>query len=332
MTDQHPKPSARTGDHTGREPVAIGLDVGGTKLIGAAIAADGTILDRRRVTTPRNDDDALVEAIADLARDVGGADLPLGIGIAGIVTPAGRVVYATNLGVADLELGAPLAKRLGDPVVVKNDATVALYGEYRVGAAEDVEDVVMLTIGTGVGGAVIVDGLLVDGSHSFAGELGHILVHEGGRPCPCGNLGCLEAYASGTAIGKRAAQRLDDEELASSLRDVAPGELVGKHVTTAANDGDAFAQSVLEEAGFWLGVGAASIVNALDPARMLVGGGASTTSAEWVLPAAREAMAERVMGGEHRPIPRLDLGVLADDAGMIGAALLAAEHARTPGS
>lgn len=309
------------------EVVAIGIDVGGTKLTAATVDARGRVLDRRRRETPTGDAAQLLDVLSELVRDLDAPGRPVGIGVAGIVAPDGTLRYGPNLDVEDVPLGPVLSEELETPIVVKNDATAALYGEYRAGAGRGAEHVLMMTLGTGVGGAFLVDGRVVDGAYGFAGEVGHIIIVENGRPCPCGNLGCLEAYASGTAIGLRASQRLGDRSIASALRDVPAGELVGKSVTEAASDGDDFAQEVLAEAGAWLGVGVASLVNVLDPERIVVGGGAAINSATWVLPAARAAMAERVIGADHRTLPEVVLAELADDAGMVGAALLAAETA-----
>lgn len=306
-------------------PVAVGIDVGGTKLTAATLDGDGSIIDRERRQSPRRDAVELMDLLEELVHNLDGDGLPVGIGIAGIVAPDGTLRYGPNLAIEEVPIGRELGSRLAADVVVKNDATAALYGEYRIGAGRDVDHLLMVTLGTGVGGALLIGGEVVDGAHGFAGELGHIIIVDNGRPCPCGNLGCLEAYASGTAIERRAAQRLGDASIESSLRQLGLDEIVGKDVTNAANEGDPFAQEVLTEAGMWLGIGLASLVNVVDPQRVLVGGGASTGSADWILPAARHAMGERVLGSQYRALPELVLAELGDDAGMIGAGLLAAE-------
>lgn len=306
------------------EPVAIGVDVGGTKLVAAVVAADGTVLQRRRQRTPAADGDRLVDTLTDLVGELDDG-LPVGVGIAAIVDPAGTVRYGPNIGVRDYPLAQRLRARLGRPVAVKNDATAAAYGEYCAGAAADVDDVVMITLGTGVGGGVIVGGRLVDGRSGFAGELGHVIVSEGGRQCPCGNHGCLEAYASGTAIGLTARERLVDRTVESPLREIV--QLDGKAVTSAARDGDGFARQVLRDAGRWLGVGLASLANVLDPAVIVVGGGAAIQAGEFMIPPAREAMAARLLGEQFRSPPEVVPATLSDDAGMVGAGLFAAREA-----
>jgi glucokinase len=313
------------------DAVAVGIDIGGTKLVAAAIAADGTVLDRRRTTTPvprgeRSPDgpERLVATIVDLATELG-PGLPVGVGVAGIITH-GRLEYSPNLSVVGVPIAQELVSRLNVPVVVANDATVAGWGEVCAGAAVGVADVVMFTLGTGIGGALVVGGRPVVGTHGFAGELGHLIVEEGGRACPCGNRGCVEAYASGTAIAAMAMERLRATDDPSILRD--RDRIDGRAVTEAAHAGDQFAAGILDDAGFWLGVAMASAVNAFDPGLVVVGGGAAPAAAEWLLPAARAAMGPRVMGHAHRQLPEVALAALGDDAGMVGAALLAVSTER----
>ncbi len=323
-------------------PAAIGIDIGGTKLVAATVAADGTVLERHRRATPATDAERLVATVAELAETLapsgsgrlpaasGSGRLPIGIGIAGLVEANGTLLYAPNLAVRDLPLAQRVAAATGAPVTVVNDASAAALGEQRAGAAQGHRDVALFTLGTGVGGGLLVGGELVIGAQGFAGELGHLVVAEGGRRCPCGNRGCIEAYASGRAIARIAAERLRDRSSRSVLRD--ERELDGRSVTDAALAGDELAREVLVEVGAWLGVAAGNVVNALDPQLVLVGGGAAARTARFVPPAARSALADRVLGGRERSAPPVGLAALGDDAGMIGAALLASErdHARVP--
>jgi glucokinase len=308
------------------DPVAIGIDVGGTKLVAATVAADGTVLDRQRRETPARDARSLLETLRRCIAELGGGGgrLPVGIGIAGLVTHDGEVRYGPNIGIRDLPLARELAAAAGGPVHVLNDASAATFGEQRVGAGRGHEHLVMFTLGTGVGGGVVVGGQVVVGHGGLAGELGHVIVDEGGRACPCGNRGCVEAYASGTSMGLIARERLVDLSVESSLRD--EPELTGRSVTQAALGGDEFARSVLVEAGHWLGVAAGTVVNVLDPALILVGGGAAVQTSRWVLPSAEAALADHLIGSPWRVAPPLELAALGDDAGMVGAALLAAER------
>lgn len=304
--------------------VALGIDVGGTKLVAATITAEGRPLERRRRTTPARSAEALVTELTELIEELG-ADLPVGIGIAGLVDPHGVVRYGPNIGVRDLPLAERLAAATDAPVAVVNDASAAALAEQRIGAGRGHQDVLLVTLGTGVGGGLVLGGRLHLGAGGFAAELGHLVVAEGGRRCPCGNHGCIEAYASGTAIGLAARERLVDRDVDTSLRDAT--ELDGRSVTVAATAGDLVSQELLGDVGRWLGVALAGLVNALDPELILLGGGAAPGTAPWVVPAAEVSLAARVLGSAHRTLPSLRLAGLADDAGMIGAGLLAAERA-----
>jgi glucokinase len=305
---------------------ALGVDVGGTKLVAATLTAEGEIVERRRLETPARDADRLVRTLRDLIVELAGDGLPVGIGVAGMVDPAGRVRYGPNIGVRDLHLAERLRDVAGAEVTVVNDANAAALGEQRAGAGRGRDSLVLFTLGTGVGGGIVLGGRLQEGAHGFAGEVGHLIVEDGGRPCPCGNRGCIEAYASGTAIGLAARDRLVDPRAATVLREDL--ELSGRSVTDAAIAGDALAQSVLVDVGRWLGVAAAGLVNVLDPEVVLLGGGAARATAPWVIPAAEAALAERVLGAQLRPMPTVELTALGDDAGMIGAAMLALGRAR----
>lgn len=308
----------------------IGIDIGGTRLRTAAIATDGRILRQQRRPTPAADGASLLSAIeeevTELGRVVAGADTaPVGIGIAGLVDPEGMVRYGPNIGIRDLPVADELTRRLERTVAVINDGSAAALGEQRVGAGHGRSNVVMFTIGTGVGGGIVIGGELVVGANGFAGELGHVIVERGGRRCPCGNRGCVEAYASGRSIGELAAERLATDTAASQLRD---GEKVdGAAVSRAAADGDPLATALLHEVGSWLGIAIASCVNALDPEVVLVGGGAAPAVAPFVLPAARDTLGQHVIGHDFRGLPPIDLAVLGDDAGTVGAGLYAADRA-----
>ncbi|HEY8338823.1 MAG TPA: ROK family protein [Egibacteraceae bacterium] len=312
--------------------LACGVDIGGTKLAAGLVAADGSVLARARRSTPAQDAEALsalvADVVAELSASAGGLrGLPVGVGAAGLVDLDGVVRYAPNIAWADYPLRADLAERLGVPVVVENDANVAAWGEYRAGAGRDArQTMLMLTVGTGVGGGLVMGDRLMRGSNGLAAELGHVIVDEGGPPCPCGNLGCLEALASGTAIGRTAAEVLDSGVVpeGSLLHEL--DELTGKSVTVAARAGDAAAVGVLERVGFWLGVGLASLVNAFDPEVIVVGGGA-IEAGDLLLEPAREAFVQRVIGRRYRTLPPIRRAALGDDAGIVGAALLALERA-----
>lgn len=314
------------GDAT---PVSIGIDVGGTKLVAATLDAAGRPVSRRRRNTPAREADQLLPTLRELIDELDpdpDDPLPVGVGIAGTVDLDGTVRYGPNIGVRDLPLAARLAED-GRTVAVVNDASAAALGEQRAGAAIGHDEVLLLTLGTGVGGGIITGGQVLLGATGLAGEVGHLIVAEGGRRCPCGNRGCIEAYASGTAIELAARERLIDPGLVSTLRTAV--SLTGREVTAAAVDGDRVAQELLTDVGTWLGVALAGLINVLDPQVVLIGGGAGPATAPWVLPAAEAAVARRVLGAAHRTLPPLRLAALHDDAGTVGAGLLAAERAGT---
>jgi glucokinase len=311
-----------------RTPVAVGLDIGGTNLRAGLVAADGTLLTRRTAHNPaprRSGDDAedaLVDAIVAAWKDLG-SNLPLGVGIASLVRSGGHLLGGPNIGVHDLELGDRLRTATGTSVTVANDATVAVWGEHRAGAATGLDDVVLVTVGTGVGGGVVTGGRLLFGATGVASELGHIVVCADGRRCPCGARGCLEAYASGRSIGAIASERAAEGGLSGALAGRA--EITGQDVTEAAAAGDEEAALLLAEAGRWLGIGIGSLVNVFDPAVVLIGGGAGQAAGDWLLPAARDALTPQLIERERRRIPPVRLATLGDDAGMVGAGLLATQ-------
>ena len=294
---------------------SVGIDIGGTK-IAVAVCDDASVLERVQVPTPRDADElvrSVTDAVTDLrtSYDVAAA----GIGIAGFVAPdRSTVLFAPNLPWIEPHFAHQLSDGLGLPIVVENDANAAAWGEFRFGAGSGVDNQVLITVGTGIGGGLIIDGRLYRGAHGIAAEIGHLQVVEDGRLCGCGQRGCWETYASGSA-------------LAEKLR--ASGvELSGPKVTDAARAGDPLVVAAIEEIGHWLGIGLASLCAVLDPSLILVGGGVSDAG-ELVLAPLRSTFAERLSGGARRPAPEIRLAELGVDAGVIGAAALADEHARS---
>lgn len=303
---------------------AFGLDVGGTNVRAGLVDGKGTIVDREHIATPA-DADARTAAMADMVRTLRDRNavgrLPVGVGAAGLVDLDGVVRYAPNLDWRDAPVRATLAEALDTDVRVENDAAVAAWGEYRAGAARHVVGgALVLTIGTGVGGGLIMDDRLVRGNDGLGGEFGHMIIHEGGARCPCGNHGCLEALASGTAIGRIARETLTSTDEPSMLRDLE--QVTGTAVTDAAHAGDGLAVDVLARAGFWLGVGIASLVNSFDPGVVIIGGGV-LAAGELLLAPAVAAYHPRVVARRYRTMPPVLRAQLGDDAGLIGAALLA---------
>jgi glucokinase len=305
-------------------PVAIGVDVGGTHLRAAAVGADGALTGLVRRPSQVDDLDGLVVSIAAAVQEIsdvvpGAFDrLPIGLGVAGLVTRDGGFLYGPNVGVTEAPLRRSLEGLTGRRSVVLNDATAAVLAEQRVGAARGHDDVVMLTLGTGVGGGVVSGGRLLLGAHGFAGELGHVIVREGGRPAASGILGTLEGYASGSAVA-RAAEHASALGVADARAVDAPG------VVAAASAGEPWAVTILEDVGHWLAVALASLAAVLDPTVIVVGGGAGVAMAPWALPVVRRELPDLLMGGRLRPEVPVVLAGLGDDAGLVGAALAAAD-------
>jgi glucokinase len=310
--------------------LAVGVDVGGTKLAAGLVASDGSVLDRVRRDTPEGGDAitaAIVEIVEHFTSRHGLRTVPVGVGAAGLITLDGEVRFSPNIDWAEFGLGKILQQRLGRPVTVDNDANAAAWGEYRIGAGRDAHhSMVMLTIGTGVGGGLVLGDRLVRGAGGMAGELGHLAVLEGGPACPCGARGCLEALASGTAIARFARDAATGGRLqpGSALADVPAEQLTGKVVTVAAHAGDAQAVAILATAGRWLGVGIASLIAAFDPEVVVLGGGAMQAGHLLMEPAVAAA-GERLLGRGHRDLAPIVPASLGDDAGLVGAALLGLE-------
>jgi glucokinase len=312
--------------------LAVGVDVGGTKILGVAIdpARPDVVLADERIGTPRGGP-ALIDAVSSVVRALsnGGAPAVVGVGVPGLIDRDDVLHVGPNLpGVGRLALGSAMRERLGIDVVVDNDATCATWGEHRVGAGAGVDDLVLVTLGTGIGGGIVAGGRLQHGANGFAGEPGHMIVDPNGPPCPCGRRGCWERFASGSGLGRIArdaalAGQLDRVvELAGGDADLVRGE----HVAAAAREGDAAALAVLDHFGWWVGLGIANLVNLLDPGAVIVGGGL-VEMGELLLEPTRRAFAELVMAGDQRPRVPILAAALGERAGAIGAALLAADHA-----
>lgn len=320
-------------DSTGRP--AIGIDVGGTKIAGALVDESGQIVRRDRIETPVDSTEEIVAAISTLVRDLrdlaGGEVDGIGIAVAAMLDPRqGHVWFAPNLPWRDIDLGALVAEQVGAPVVIENDANAAAWGEYRHGAGAAHDDMVLFTIGTGVGGGCIVDDRLLHGAFGIGGELGHVTLDPDGPRCGCGNRGCLEAYASGSALVRNARELVTSASpLGEALRARCGGDpdaLEGTDITELAQQGDLASTELLEEIGTRLGHGIASVCAVLDPAVVVVGGGVSAAG-ELLVGPARSAFARHLIGRGHRPTPELVLASLGNDAGVVGAASLARESA-----
>lgn len=311
------------------EELTCGIDIGGTKIAGAVVDPGGRILAESRVTSPATDPDKIHAAVAELVAELA-ADHPVtavGVGAAGYVAAdRSTVLFAPNIAWRDEPLGADLARHTGLPVVIENDANAAAWGEFQYGAGRDVDDQLMVTVGTGVGGGVIADGRLLRGGFGVAAEIGHVCLVPDGHLCGCGNRGCFEAYASGTALVRSAREAVRGTSLlARDLLDRAGGDsdaITGPFITDAAKAGDRFAQEQLEQLGRWLGHGLASLVSVLDPTVIVIGGGVSDAG-DLLLEPARQTFHRELSGRGYRPEAEIRPAELGNRAGVIGAADLA---------
>ncbi len=303
----------------------VGIDVGGTKILGVVVDAGGTVVDEVRRPTPRGDDSllALVDAVGDVAEALG-ADGQLGVGIPGLVNRGGVACAAANLdGVDQFPIGPLLSERVGYPVVVDNDGTCTALAEWRFGAGRGTTSLISVTLGTGVGGGLVADGRLFRGHNGFAGEFGHMLVDPAGPPCPCGRSGCWERYASGSGLALLARRAALGGRLKVVVRLAGgdPESVRGEHVMSAARDGDDGALGVIDEFGRWVAIGLSNLTNAYDPQLFVLGGGMATGADLYTAPI-RRWYSEVLYQADKRPIPRIVFAELGEHAGAVGAAFL----------
>ena len=312
--------------------LTIGVDVGGTKIAAGVVDESGTVLAQERADTPATDVDAVARAIVDIVTGFTKSYEveAVGIGAAGFVgADRSTVVHAANVAWRDEPLKQRLEQLIGLPVVVENDANAAAWAEFCHGAGADVADLLCITVGTGIGGGIVLAGQLYRGAAGGAAEIGHMRVIPNGLPCKCGNQGCWEMYGSGRALVRDA----QDAVRSGSPRADAlvqrcsgqPDELTGPMVTAAAADGDELSKELVDNLGRWVGEGIASLVAVLDPAVVVVGGGVAETG-DLLLRPAREAMASNLSGRSHRPGVELRPAELGNLAGLIGSADLARER------
>ncbi|MGY1807492.1 ROK family glucokinase [Blastococcus sp. SYSU D00669] len=307
---------------------AVGVDIGGTKVAGGLVAPDGRVLDTARRATPgasvTETEDAIAGVVADLLGRAEGPVVGVGVGAAGWFDRTGdTVLFSPHLAWRHSSLRQDLAARLRLPLWVGNDADAAAWAEYRYGAARGADLALMITLGTGIGGGIVMDGRLQRGSHGVAGEWGHMRVVPDGRLCACGNRGCWEQYASGTALGQTAREVAASSPAAAGRLlervDGVAAALTGEHVAAAAADGDPLALELVTEVGTWLGQGIADLAAVLDPEVVVIGGGVSKLG-ELVLAPARHRLERALPGRGFRPGPRVVAAELGPQAGLVGAA------------
>lgn len=303
----------------------VGVDLGATKCLGVSMTLEGKVVTQTMVPTPAGSK-AVLDTVTQTVRAVSPTPDSLaavGIGVPGMVDGAGVLRIAPNMpDVVDIDLSAVLHDAFGVPVRVENDATCAAWGEYRLGAAAGFEDVIGITLGTGIGGGVIVGGKLHRGAHGFAGEVGHFVVHSDGPLCGCGRRGCWETFASGTALGRMAREAAAARK-ADHIIEIAGGngdDIRGHHVTFAAQQNDPQALELMGRFGWWVALGLSNLALAFDPQAFVLAGG---------LAAATELFLQPVRDAYLRLVPSAPLAEtailpakLGPDAGAIGAAFL----------
>jgi len=309
---------------------SIGIDIGGTKMAGALVDDAGNILNELRIPSPIDDSDQMIEAIGSLVSKLGGGEQVIAVGVAaaGFISVDREIMYhSPNIAAWRNE---PLKKRIETktklPVLLENDANAAGWAEFRFGAGAGSKGMIMLTIGTGVGGAIISDGVLLKGGFGIGGELGHAVLYPGGKECGCGQSGCVESYCSGTALLKAARELASSGDIkAARLRELMleTGELSGEQLYRAISENDTAANELIAELGKNLGTAIASIyVPLLDPELVVIGGGVSAVGDRLLAPI-RSAFENSSPAKGFRPEPKIVKAKFLNQAGLVGAADLA---------
>lgn len=309
--------------------LTVGIDIGGTKIAGGVVDADGTILEKLRVDTPV-DTRALADAVIDMARHLSADREIAGVGVAAagfISKDRSTVIHAPNIAWHDEPLRGTLQKGLSAPVTIENDANAAGWAEYRFGAGRGYSDMVMLTLGTGVGGAIVLDGTLLRGGHGIAGELGHTRFMRDGLLCGCGQNGCLEQYASGRALQRAAEEIAEQPGLGDALAAVREekGVIPGPAVSRLVLAGDPGAIEALRRVSTALGEACGGFQAVLDPEVFVIGGGVAQLGEDLLAPV-RLAYQTSLPGFGDRPVAEFAIAQLVNDAGIIGVADLAARN------
>ncbi|MEA2517768.1 MAG: glucokinase [Actinomycetota bacterium] len=314
MTSHYPGGMARR--------FAIGIDIGGTTTKAGVVTSEGEVLTRiERPTDPSAATKGAIALVDELLERSTETIAGLGVAAAGFITGS-RVTFSPNLVFDDPQLGSAFEARSGLPVTVDNDANAAVWGEHRFGAARGIDNVAMVTIGTGIGSGFIIEGRLLRGASGAAGEIGHIVIDPAGPPCGCGLRGCLEQFASGQAVTTWARVAAEEDPSTSIVSFAGSIDAItAEHVGRAAREYDETARAVLRRAGRALGIGLSNIVNIFDP-DVIVLGGSVTKAGEAFLGPARDELARMTAAQRRRPM-RLDLSALQADAGILGAAALA---------
>jgi len=310
--------------------LTIGIDVGGTKVLGGVVDESGKVITTARKDTPRQGGAALTQTIADVAKELLAQHSVSSVGVsaAGFVSSDRKTMLATP-NIADwngVDLDHELTKLIGLPVVIENDANAAAWGEAKFGAGQNQNHMMMLTVGTGIGGGIVVNGQLYRGAFGIAAEFGHVRVVPEGHLCGCGARGCFEQYASGNALLRHAREAIAaSPEVARNLLSRGDGTvagLTGQAITEAARDGDPVALAAFNTTGQWLGAGIASLCVLLDPACVVIGGGV-IDAGEILLKPTRESLERNMPFAGKHPYPEIVAAKLGNEAGLVGVADLA---------
>ncbi len=305
--------------------LAVGVDIGGTKIAAGLVSESGEILRQSHEPTP-DDSTKIPSLVADLAERVsaGHEVVGIGIGAAGFISAdRGTVRFAPNIDWVEEPLAEHVRALVNLPVVVENDANAAAWGEFRFGAGKDTDDLLLLTIGTGVGGGIIHHGQLFRGGFGIAAEVGHLRIVPNGIACGCGQHGCFEQYASGRALVREAAERVANGDAGSkalaALAGGDPSHVTGPAITKLAQDGDPLSVELLNALGTWIGEGLGILASILDPQVMAIGGGVADAG-ELLLAPVIQSFESHLPARTHRPEAEVRLAALGNEAGIIGAA------------
>ena len=308
----------------------VGIDIGGTKVLGGVVDETGAIISRARRDTPAEGGVALTQAIADVALELmkDSEIESVGVSVAGFISADRKTILATP-NIKDwngVNLDYELTSRIGLPVVIENDANSAAWGEFKFGAGRGKENILMLTVGTGIGGGIVVNRNLLRGSFGIAAEIGHLRIVPNGLLCGCGAYGCFEQYGSGTALLRHAREAIQAHaDRASKILNRGDGSIEGVNgtaITEAARDGDELALSIFETTGDYLGAGIASLAVILDPEAVVIGGGVIDAGDILLNPIRSSVDKYMPFAGKH-PHPQIVAAQLGNEAGLVGVADLA---------
>jgi len=315
------------------EPLTLGIDIGGTKILTAVVRENGEVLSRHRsATQAAKGPETVVRAVfrsigrtlSQSSLDISGIDA-VGVGIAGLSDPESGILFTSPHlpGFRDFPLKDTIEKELGKATFIINDANAAALSEFQLGAGRGTHHLIYITVSTGIGGGIIVDGQVYSGASGVAGEIGHMTIDSNGPPCSCGNNGCWETLASGTALTRQARHRIKQGTVTSILNyaDNDIEKVTPEVINAAARNGDNLAQELIAETGYYLGVGLANLVNLFNPEIIIIGGGLSNIGDRLLKPAFKVA-GERAFKEAYQAV-RLVPAALGQNSGVLGAALFA---------